>query len=65
MYARAGVPEYWIVDLAREAVERFRSPTASGYAAAQCVTRGATLVPEALGAPAVALVDLLDFALGR
>ncbi len=65
LYARAGVPEYWIVDLASEAVERFRSPIASDYADTQRLTAGATLVPEALGAPAVALNELLDFALAR
>jgi len=65
LYARAGIPEYWIVDLAGEAIERFRSPGAGGYAETQRLEAGATLVPEPLGAPAVALAELLDFALGR
>lgn len=66
LYARAGIPEYWVVDLGGEAVERFRSPAAGGgYADTQRLTAGATLVPEALGAPAVDIGELLGFALGR
>ena len=65
LYARAGIPEYWVVDLAGEAVERFLKPVAGGYADTQRLTAGATLVPQALGAPEVALAELLDFALGR
>jgi len=65
LYARAGIPEYWVVDLAGEAVERFLTPVAGGYADTQRLTAGATLVPQALGAPEVALAELLGFALGR
>jgi Uma2 family endonuclease len=31
LYAEAGIPEYWIVDCAAEAVEVYRGPTAEGY----------------------------------
>jgi Uma2 family endonuclease len=29
LYARAGIPEYWLVDLARETLEVHREPAAS------------------------------------
>ncbi|MBZ0116336.1 MAG: Uma2 family endonuclease [Sandaracinaceae bacterium] len=31
IYARAGVPEYWLVDVVRGAVEIYRDPSADGY----------------------------------
>lgn len=31
LYARHGVPEYWIVDLAGRAIEVFRAPSSGGY----------------------------------
>ena len=31
LYASAGVPEYWIVDLAHHRVERYRDPGTDGY----------------------------------
>jgi Uma2 family endonuclease len=31
LYARAGVPEVWIVDLACETLERHTEPSESGY----------------------------------
>jgi Uma2 family endonuclease len=43
LYADAGVPEYWVVDAAGEAVERHRGPTAGGYAEVTRVTGDATI----------------------
>jgi len=31
LYAKAGIPEYWIVDLRHRTVEAYRSPSADGY----------------------------------
>jgi Uma2 family endonuclease len=31
LYAEAGVPEYWLVDVAAEAIETYRLPGATGY----------------------------------
>ena len=31
LYARAGVPEYWIVDLKKRVVEAYRNPSPNGY----------------------------------
>jgi Uma2 family endonuclease len=43
LYAAAGVPEYWIVDLVAGAVEVHREPGRDGYASITCHGREATL----------------------
>ncbi len=49
IYARYGIPEVWIVDVAAAAVEVYRGPTAGGYADVERRTRGAAIVaPELL-----------------
>ncbi len=53
LYARAGIREVWIVDLAGGIVERYTGPTPNGYRHTEQARRGASLVPEAL--PGLAL----------
>jgi Uma2 family endonuclease len=43
LYAGAGVPEYWIVDVAGGVVEVHRDPRGDGYASVTRHARGATL----------------------
>jgi len=43
LYAAAGVPEYWIVDLVGGVVEVHRDPRGDGYASVTRHARGATL----------------------
>jgi Uma2 family endonuclease len=59
LYARAGVPEVWIVDLAHAVVEVFREPRAAGYAVAQRVERGGTIAPATLPDAAVVVTEIL------
>src|SRR2546422_8918 len=47
LYAEAGVAEYWIVDLAGDAIEVYRGPSAQRYQRFERVTRGGSVVPEA------------------
>ena len=47
LYARAGVPEMWIVDVDGEAVEVSRHPEGDGYRDVQRVPRGAAIAPAA------------------
>ena len=47
LYAAAGVPEVWIVDLTRNVVDVFRQPAGEVYQMAVQVRRGDTLGPEA------------------
>jgi Uma2 family endonuclease len=58
LYARAGFPEYWIVNLGAEVVEVHRDPSADGYRHVASLGRDASISP--LGAPgAVAASELL------
>jgi Uma2 family endonuclease len=53
LYARAGVPEAWIIDLNHDVVEVFRDPLPTGYASMQRMERGETVA--ALAFPDVVL----------
>ena len=48
LYARAGIPEIWIVDLAGETIERHTDPSGNGYRRVEQLRRGEKLEPEAL-----------------
>ena len=45
LYAQAGIPEYWIVDLNGEQIEVYREPAADGYRAIRLYGRGEHLSP--------------------
>lgn len=59
LYADAGIPEYWIVDLAGGAVEVLRSPAGGEYRERQVLRPGASIAPEAHPDSPVAVSDLL------
>jgi Uma2 family endonuclease len=59
LYARAGVPEVWIVDLAHAVVEVFREPGPAGYAFTQRVERGGTIAPAAFPDAFVTVAEIL------
>jgi len=66
LYARAGVPDYWIVDIAREVVEVHRQPMTMpaarfgwSYARVEHLGREAVLSPVAAPTSRVALADFL------
>ena len=48
LYARGGIPEVWIVNLAAEEVEVYRSPAADNYTSVTRAGRSADLTIEAL-----------------
>ena len=60
LYARAGIPEVWIVDLKGEAIERHTEPKGEGYRLVRRAWRGETLESVTLGA----LVLPVDAVLG-
>ena len=60
LYARAGIPEVWIVDLAHAVVEVFREPGTAGYAFAQRVERGGTIAPAAFPDAVVTVAEILQ-----
>ena len=43
-YARAGIPEAWLVDLAHQVIEGYREPGAEGYQVVKTFKRGEELV---------------------
>ena len=45
LYARAGIPEYWIVDLNGEQIEVYREPSTVGYRSIRLYGRGERLSP--------------------
>lgn len=47
LYAKAGIRESWIVDLAGESIERHDDPSETGYGRMQRVGQGKTLASEA------------------
>jgi Uma2 family endonuclease len=59
LYARAGVPEVWLVDLVRNQVEVHREPTPEGYSREETVGPGDRLVPTALPGVSLSPADIL------
>jgi len=48
LYARAGIPEVWLIDLSEERIEIHRHPLPRGYQQVQHLRRGECLAPDAL-----------------
>lgn len=62
LYGRAGVPEYWIVDVAGRAMEVRRDPSPAGYKLFRVLQESDTLLPlplEASGTKPLRAADLL------
>lgn len=66
LYARAGITDYWIVNLPEAVLEIYREPVASveapfgwAYRNIQRLARGALVAPLALPTSRIAVVDLL------
>ena len=58
-YARAGIPEYWVVDLTRDAVVQHLRPVAGDYQEIFEHPRGSSFVSPALGGREVRVDDLV------
>jgi Uma2 family endonuclease len=60
LYARAGIPEYWIVNLAESTVEVHREPdpATGSYRARSVVLSGGTLTPTTVPAVRIDVADL-------
>lgn len=60
LYARAGIREYWLWDLAGETVEVYQQPSPEGYQQARRFQRGERLAPEALPELELSVDDMLE-----
>ena len=58
-YARAGVPEVWIVSRPGDAIEVFREPSKHGYREHQTLRRGERLAPAAFPDLTLSVEDIL------
>jgi Uma2 family endonuclease len=59
IYAQAGVPEYWIVDLDHDVVEVLTDPSPDGYLVTTVRRAGDTLRPVALPGVALSVTAIL------
>jgi Uma2 family endonuclease len=59
LYARAGIPEVWLVDLTHDVVEVHRRPSSRGYGSTHTLDRAGTLKPEPFEDLAILVADLL------
>ncbi len=59
LYARCGIPEYWIVALLDARLEVYRDPVGDGYRTVQSLGAGEAVAPLARPAAAIAVADLL------
>jgi hypothetical protein len=59
LYARAGIPEAWLVDLPADAIEVHRRPVPHGYGEVRTLRRGETLTAVNFPTLAIAVGDVL------
>ena len=59
IYAKCGIPEYWVVALPDHRLEVYRDPAGDGYRTVSMHRSGDTVTPLARPAAAVAVDDLL------
>ncbi len=59
LYAAAGVPEYWLVDLNTDLLWRFSSPERGTYRNSEQCRRGQSLAPQLLPTCRIAIDELL------
>ena len=59
IYARAGIPEAWLLDLVADRLEVYRHPTPDGYQDVQSLQRAESVAPQAFPDLVLAVDDLL------
>lgn len=59
LYARAGVQEFWLVDLEANALEVYRSPSTEGYREVRRLGRDASVSPSAFPDISIAIAEVL------
>ena len=59
LYAEAGMPEYWLVNLPADRIEVYRDPQGATYRDARMVGRDERLAPAAFPDAALSVADIL------
>lgn len=59
VYARAGIPEHWLLDVVAERLEVYRSPGEGGYQTRHLLKAGDSVTPLASPGAVIAVADLL------
>jgi len=59
IYARAEIPEVWLVDLNEQRIESYRKPVSGAYTERAIYTRGQSLAPAAFPDVVLAVNDIL------
>jgi Uma2 family endonuclease len=59
LYARHGIPEYWLLDLTRNTLTRYLDPTPDSYATTRVYRPGESLGPLAFPALSLAVGEIL------
>jgi len=59
LYARSGIPEYWILDVAVERLEVYREPEEERYRSRGILQAGDSVTPLAAPAASIAVAELL------
>lgn len=59
LYAKAGIPEAWLVHVTGSSVDIYRRPSVVGYQDMQRLQRGETVTPQALPDLVRTVADLL------
>lgn len=59
LYARDGIPETWLLNLAQEHIVVYRDPGAEGYRSVRVARRGETISPLACPDLSLAVADVL------
>ena len=59
LYARATVPEYWVIDIPHECIHVYRAPLGDGFSSATRHERGSTIKPLRAGGPPVDVSQIL------
>lgn len=60
-YARAGIPEFWLINLVERVIEVYWDPSAAGtYASSQLLRPGESIAPAAFPDAALSVAELLS-----
>jgi len=62
LYARAGIPEAWVIDLAADRIEVYQNPVAGQYTTVGTASRGDVLTPRQLANVTLAVDGILGSA---